>query len=183
MLPDINLRPKKEKKNRTGILPIVIMLVVTLILVGGFGYWTWTLQQDHDSLEQELQQQKQQNNALQSELEGDGTEQQPEQVERLVTQMEEAMVEMEPIIKTITGYVPRNGDLIAFNEQEGVIELTVQTESNENAVAFYQDLSEIESFHDVKIRTIDYMESEEYYLTNYTVYLQTEEEGNNDAAE
>ncbi|NIK11587.1 hypothetical protein [Alkalibacillus almallahensis] len=183
MLPDIDLRPKKEKKNRTGLFPIIFILVVTLMVVGGFGYWTWTLEQDNASLEQALQQQKQQNDALQSELEGDESEQQSEQVEPLVTQMEAAIVEMEPIMKTITGYVPRNGDLIAFNEQEGVIELTVQTESNENAVAFYQDLSEVESFHDVMIRTIDYMESEDYYLTNYTVYLQAEEEENDDEAE
>ncbi|MET3683120.1 Tfp pilus assembly protein PilN [Alkalibacillus flavidus] len=183
MLADINLLPKKEKKNRSGLYTTIIMTVITLLVAGGLGYWMWLLQGEEASLEQDMQQQRQQNAALQSEIEGDATEQEAEQLEQVVTRVREAIIEMQPIMQNIAGNVPADGQLIALAEQEDVIEITVETSSNTDAVAFYQDLEEVERFPRVMIRTIDYIESEEHYLTTITVNLQAEEEGNDDEAE
>ncbi|GEN46810.1 PilN domain-containing protein [Alkalibacillus haloalkaliphilus] len=176
MLVDINLLPKKEYKSRKPFIIFGLLFLLTITLTVGFGLWNYYLNDQIERLNNDLHQQQIANAELQSEIDGDEEYQAAQQLSDLTNELENHLSSTSEIVNELDATIPSNASLTSFNFRNDSIELIVETATNEHAVTFYQDLQTIEQFNEVSIHTINYIESDDYYTTRYTVSLQQEEE-------
>ncbi|WP_188207304.1 PilN domain-containing protein [Alkalibacillus aidingensis] len=174
MLVDINLLPKKEK-NRTPFWIYFTLSLFTFVVVTGAGYLVWDLNQQQQTLSDRLQQTERTNAILQAELEGDEEYQRAEALAQLIEELDGGFSNTTAMMSRIIDAIPSGGMLISFRLDELTIDLTIQTNTNEQAVSYYQALRALDGLNDVTIHTINYNENEDHYVTSYTVNLETEE--------
>ncbi|RPF50558.1 hypothetical protein [Aquisalibacillus elongatus] len=177
MLVDINLMPKKEKRNYKALFVYVSLTLLTLLLIGSSALLYWLNHQDLQRVEGELNQQQEVNQAIISEFEGDAEQQQTRAVQEILEDLQVHNTSLSSVLEKALNHLPRQGSLNAFQYNDSHIDLTIQTNTNEQAVEYYQALRESESFESVTIHTINFVESEDYFTTNYTVQLPIAEEG------
>ncbi|MDQ0351999.1 Tfp pilus assembly protein PilN [Alkalibacillus filiformis] len=180
MLVDINLLPKKERKSKKTLVIYLLLCLLTLALLGGFIFWSYSISEKIDRLESDLHQQEIANAELQSEIDGDEEYQTAQQLSNITSELDQLMMSTNEIVNDLDMIVPSNAELTSFNYSENSIELIVETMTNEDAVTFYQDLQMIDHFNEVRIHTINYIESDDDYTTRYTISLQEEEVENNE---
>ncbi|GAA0450539.1 hypothetical protein [Alkalibacillus silvisoli] len=180
MLVDINLLPQKETKSRKTVYTYSILVLFTLIVTVIFSFWVYDLNQEKQMLESELYQKEMTNADLQSEIEGDSEYHQSQRLQSLTDDIDYFIYDLSGVISELGSLVPTSGELQSFNYSGDTIDLTVQTATNEQAVLYYQDLSDLESFNEIDIHTINYIEDDDYYVTNYTVNLHQSDEEEND---
>ncbi|TFB13894.1 hypothetical protein E3U55_15125 [Filobacillus milosensis] len=174
MLVDINLLPKKEKKSVTPFLVYTFMSLLTLLLIGFGGLMYWSSAEEIKQLESQINQQNKTNLVMQSELEGSTEEKQAKKIQEITQQIRMTIHSISNVMYEVTRLIPAGGTLNAFEMSEIQIDLNITTSSNEDAVKFYQDLQDVKIFDDVTIHTISFVESENNFVTNYTILLQSE---------
>ncbi|WP_175615025.1 PilN domain-containing protein [Piscibacillus halophilus] len=174
MLVDINLLPKKEKKQVSHFTFSTTLIGITLLLIG-LGVWGYLGQaQDLNQVNQDISQKTKMNQVLQSEVEGSKEVKQAQLIQGIAEQL---TTNTSMIMTDIVEEIPRGGRLNAFKLNEHEIELNVTTETNEQAVNFYQVLEGFNLFDEVVIHTIHYNQDGDHFTTNYTIHLPyTEEE-------
>ncbi|GEL78148.1 PilN domain-containing protein [Tenuibacillus multivorans] len=173
MLVDINLLPKRPKKNYSSIILYTLLSGITIIIIGCGTMMFWTNAQTVERVEEHVNQQKKINAVLQSKLQGGVEEQRANELQDMIHQLKQNSISISNVMSKILELVPSNSSLDAFQFHEQQIDLTLTSPTNEQAVDFFLQLKSVKTFAEVSIHTINYVETEDHYVTNYTVHLQS----------
>lgn len=174
MLVDINLLPKKEKKNYSGFILSLLLGLFTLLVVFIAIFLTWITDDEMRTVSSKLHLEKTAVALLETQVNGGIVNGDfSNVVEALETNTFPVAETMLEIVKA----VPNNGVVEGFQVAENQIDLTITTDRNEHAVHYFNSLQEIETISEVTIHSISYFEEEDTYSSSYTILLQDESEG------
>ncbi|PKR76945.1 hypothetical protein CEY16_14155 [Halalkalibacillus sediminis] len=174
MATNINLLPKREKKNRAPFITFSALFIVTLLLIGLFIFWYWNLQHEAELLDNRLQQEQRTNAVLESEMEGDSEYQDSVRLEEITAGLQQSIQPVTPLMDELFLTLPNSGTINSVQYDLNQMTFTATTNTSEQAVVFYQELAESDLFADVMIHTITFDEENDEYTTNYTILLTSE---------
>jgi type IV pilus assembly protein PilN len=155
MLVDINLLPKKERKNFT--LFIILAVLSSVILIGTLFFLIYgnAMQKEEKILKEEI---LQINEKLQQEQDKLITEQEITSIEELknaVKWAETYPIKAVEVLKHLTSLLPERGFILQYSYNEkGIIHLSVQFDTSREAAQYLQWLTDSEWFDEVSITSL-----------------------------
>jgi type IV pilus assembly protein PilN len=155
MLVDINLLPKKERKNFT--LFIILAVLSSVILIGTLFFLIYgnAMQKEEKILKEEI---LQLNEKLQQEQDKLITEQEITSIEELknaVKWAETYPIKAVEVLKHLTSLLPERGFILQYSYNEkGIIHLSVQFDTSREAAQYLQWLTDSEWFDEVSITSL-----------------------------
>jgi type IV pilus assembly protein PilN len=155
MLVDINLLPKKERKNFT--LFIILAVLSSVILIGTLYFLIYgnALKKDEKVLKEKI---LQVNEKLQQEQDKLITMQETTSLEELknaVKWAETYPIKAVEVLKHLTSLLPERGFILQYSYNEkGIIHLSVQFDTSREAAQYLQWLTDSEWFDEVSITSL-----------------------------
>ena len=162
MLVEINLLPKKERKNR-GVLIIILTSLLLGILCGILYFWQYqthqsqlhALEQEYEAMAQtiELEQQRVVN------LEDSNS---VNQLAEKVKWADQYPVKSIPLLKHLIGFLPERGFVESFSyTEDGTVSFEVRFDKTEEAAYYLNELSTTEVITDALVTSLEAAPEEE----------------------
>ncbi|WP_027409467.1 fimbrial protein [Anoxybacteroides tepidamans] len=159
MLIDINLLPKKEPKNVVLLVGITIVLTVAIAL----GVVFYMSMQKTETQIQILSQQLKQTQALeaveQQKLENAQSTQEVEELQKAVEWAKQYPLKTVLLLRNMAKLLPERGFMMNFSyAEDGVVNVAVQFDTDEEAAYYLKQLSEATFVSDVQLKSVSALE-------------------------
>ena len=156
MLVEINLLPKKERKNR-GILLIILITFFLCILCGILYFWQYQSNQSQlNALEQEYEAVAQ---TIEMEQQRIVTQEDSNSVNQLMEKVKWAdqyPIKSVPLLRHLIGFLPERGFMESFSyTEDGAIKLEVRFDKAEEAAFYLKELSSTEVITNAMITSLE----------------------------
>jgi type IV pilus assembly protein PilN len=161
MLVEINLLPKKEPKNY-GYLAIILTVFLLFMVAGIFIFWQGSsLQNRLNLLENQISTTKKLTETEQTKLSNNQASSSVAELEAAVNWADDEPLKAVPIIKQVTSMLPDRGFIqdISYLES-GIVNLTVQFDTNRNAAYYLKTLLDSKWIAEVKLTSLTTSEKE-----------------------
>ena len=178
MLAEINLLPQKQQRNYTN---IVVLLIITIILLGGtLAIFMFVNQKNQqlNELNQEYQQVQQQTAVLQQQANQDESSNAVAELEKAIEWSEDYPVDFVPLLNDLTKKLPEKGYFYRLDFVNNTsLNLLVQFESSREAAYYLKRLKDTELMDEVKLVTVEAVPLEDQedtvprYLATYQLLI------------
>lgn len=160
MLVDINLLPKKERKDYT--LWIILAVLASIFLLGmSFSvYYGSSLKKEAKLLSQKIIQVNDKLGIEQNQLTAVQENNSVKELKSAVLWAETYPIKAVPVLKHLTSLLPERGFILQYNYSEkGTVHLTVQFDTSMEAAQFLQWLSDSEWIEEATIKRLGLSDS------------------------
>ena len=162
MLVEINLLPKKERKNR-GVLLIILSSLLLGILCGILYFWQYqTYQSQINALEQEYEAIMQTIEVEQERVVNLEDSNSVNQLAEKVKWADQYPVKSIPLLRHLIGFLPERGFIESFSyTEDGTVDLEVRFDKTEEAAYYLNELSSTEVIANALVTSLEAAPEEE----------------------
>ena len=142
MLVEINLLPRKKKKEQKPLLWIILVVLLGLIL-GGLFYWQYMDKKEQlQSLENDILQVNDTIATVEVNLQNANTINSSEQLQQVIDWTETYPIDTVFVLKYLIGLLPERGYFQQFSyNEEGTIQLSIRFDTSREAADYYTELT------------------------------------------